>query len=466
MSSTFVGLSTALNSLMAQRTALTVTGQNIANVNTVGYTRQRAELTAIGPANHVGLNNGTTIEHVGSGVTVSRITRLADDFIDSRQRDASAGLEMATAQNAALTEVETTINAASKTGIASSLTDFWKSWHGVAIDPSSQPARQTVIASGAALVNQLQTGRRTLETAYTAGRTQVDALTSEVNTAASSMAQLNKQIRLATATGVDTNDLMDQRDSQALKLASLTGATATTNTDGTMDMTLSGVKIVDGLSSGRLTATGGQTLDDAGSLSLSITAGAPPVTTPAGVLSGKIGGTVDALTRVYPNAAAGYEDVAATLAKDVNDLQATAQDPSGAPAPAFFSGSTLATLTVSATAATLGAGKQTGGSSFNNKVADATALLAKSTTGADAKWSALAASNGIDVRSSNSALAVQTTIAGQADASRSSQSGVSLDEEMANMLMFQRGYEGAARVLTSVDSMLDTLINRTGLVGR
>lgn len=466
MSSTFVGLSTALNALMAQRTALTVTGQNIANVNTAGYTRQRAELTPIGPASRVGLNNGTTIEHVGSGVTVSKITRLADDFIDSRQRDAHAALEFTASQNAALTSVETTIGEPSTTGIAQKLTDFWNTWHGVAADPSSTSARQTLVSNGSALVNLLQTGRRSLESAHTAARTQLDALTSEVNTAAASLAELNRQIRLAGATGVASNELLDQRDQQAMALASLTGATASAQGDGTMDVTLSGVKIVDGLNAGRLTATGGRTLDDAAGLTLSLTAGTPPVTTPATIASGRMGGTIDALTRVYPDAAAGYEDVAATLVSGVNDLQATAQDAKGDPSPPFFSGTTVATLTVSTTADRVGAAPRTGAASYNGSVADATAQLARSTSGADARWSALAATTGIKVRSSTNALEVQTIIGSQADSARSSQSGVSLDEEMANMLTFQRGYEGAARVLTAVDSMLDTLINRTGMVGR
>ncbi len=466
MSSTFVGLSTALNALMSQRAALTVTGQNIANVNTVGYTRQRAELAAIGPVSGAGMNSGTVIDQVGSGVTVTGFTRLADDFVDARQRDARAGLEQTAAQNTALTQVETTINEPSTTGVAASLTAFWSTWHGVASDPTSNTARQTLVSSGSALVNLLQTGHRSLESAHTAARTQLDALTSEANTAAASVAELNRQIRLANATGTASNELLDQRDQQALALASLTGATSSPRADGTIDVTLSGVKLVDGLTAGRLTATGGRSLGDAGSLAVSITAGTPPVTTPATIASGKMGGTIDALTRIYPDASAGYEDVAATLVKDVNDLQAQAQNVKGDPAPPFFSGTSIATLAVSTTAERVGTGARTGSASTNNSMADATAQLALSTTGADSRWSALAATTGIKVRSSTNALEVQTIIGSQADAARSSQSGVSLDEEMANMLTFQRGYEGAARVLTAVDSMLDTLINRTGLVGR
>lgn len=92
--------------------------------------------------------------------------------------------------------------------------------------------------------------------------------------------------------------------------------------------------------------------------------------------------------------------------------------------------------------------------------------LATSTSGADATWSAFVAATGVMSSSARNQVDVQAAISQQADGARASTSGVSLDEEMANMLMYQRAYEGAGRMMTAVDQMLDTLINRTGLVGR
>src|SRR3954470_23331471 len=106
MSSTFSGLSTALNALMSQRAALTVTGQNIANANTVGYSRQRAELAAVVSTTKAGMTSGTAIGNNGGGVTVSTIRRLADSFVDARQRDAHSTAAYATAQSVALDQVE------------------------------------------------------------------------------------------------------------------------------------------------------------------------------------------------------------------------------------------------------------------------------------------------------------------------------------------------------------------------
>src|SRR6478735_329381 len=102
MSSTFSGLSTALNALMSQRAALTVTGQNIANANTVGYSRQRAELASVLSSTKSGMMSGTAIGANGGGVTVSSIRRLADAFVDARMRDANAQTAYATAQTSAL----------------------------------------------------------------------------------------------------------------------------------------------------------------------------------------------------------------------------------------------------------------------------------------------------------------------------------------------------------------------------
>jgi flagellar hook-associated protein 1 FlgK len=99
-------------------------------------------------------------------------------------------------------------------------------------------------------------------------------------------------------------------------------------------------------------------------------------------------------------------------------------------------------------------------------MADQIAQLGGKPGGADVTWRSYVAQVGVDAQAATRRVALQDNVAKQADAARDSVSGVSVDEEMTNLLMFQRAYEGAARVMTTVDQTLDTLINRTGLVGR
>ena len=102
----------------------------------------------------------------------------------------------------------------------------------------------------------------------------------------------------------------------------------------------------------------------------------------------------------------------------------------------------------------------------NNDIADQLTDLSTSNTGADQAYRAMVGQLGVAAQSSGRRSEIQDSVTQQVDTTRQAESGVNLDEEMTHMLTYQRGYEAASRVLTTVDSMLDQLINRTGLVGR
>ncbi len=201
MSSTFSGLSTALNALMAQRAGLTTTGQNIANANTVGYSRQRAELAALGTPSQVGFNASALVDRVGSGVTVDSLRRLADVFVDARQRDAHANASYTQAQATAFSQIEDIVGEPSDTGLSKDLAAFWSSWQDLANAPDSIPARQAVMSNATSVAGTLRRGRDALDAAYTDTRSQLDTLATEVNTTAQGVAALNDKIRIAGASG-------------------------------------------------------------------------------------------------------------------------------------------------------------------------------------------------------------------------------------------------------------------------
>jgi flagellar hook-associated protein 1 FlgK len=103
--------------------------------------------------------------------------------------------------------------------------------------------------------------------------------------------------------------------------------------------------------------------------------------------------------------------------------------------------------------------------SGDNQMADAIHQLRLSSTGADASYRKMIVGLGVDASSATSRLTAQSVISDQVDSSRESVSGVSIDEEMTNMLAFQHGYQAAGRLVTAIDEMLDQLINHTGRVG-
>ncbi len=464
MSSTFTGITTALNALMSQRRALDVTGQNIANQATPGYSRQRAELSAVTGAGGAALYS--RIEAPGWGSQVTSVTRIVDGFVDSRQRDAHAGAGTATEQLAALTGVERLANEPSDTGLAKQLSQFWNAWDVVGNHPDDEGARSALISQAGTLTDTLRTGRTSLDAQFSSSRAQLGALTTQVNAVAASVATLNQQIRVGTATGQQVNELSDQRDQLVLQLSELTGATTASHDDGTLDVVVGGRALVHGDKAESLGVTGGFGVDTVGT-------DPPRLTwadgTLAPIMSGRTAGLIGALRTTYPNAAAGYDAVAASLAQSVNALHQTGTDLDGAPAGAFFTGTDARTIGLApALQTTSGFRKVAAGATtaLDNSVADAIAQLRSSTTGPDAAWRSTIAQLGVQTQTAQRRSDIQDVVSRQADAARDSTSGVSVDEEMTNMLTFQRGYEGAARVLTTVDQMLDTLINRTGLVGR
>jgi flagellar hook-associated protein 1 FlgK len=466
MTSTFSGISTALNALMAQRTAVNVTGQNIANANTTGYTRQRAELTAI---ERVGLpGQYGSRDQVGWGVNVTSVQRLNDSFVDARQRDARSSAAYADSQAAALGQVESILGEPSDTGLSSQLDAFWSSWQAVSTAPDNVAARQGVLSKATTLASSLQQGRGSVERAFTDERTRLGTLVDQVNTAADGVAALNDRIRISKVNGNPANELADQRDQLVLQLSQLTGARVFANDDGSVNVTVGGSSIVTGITASHLAVSGGSTVDTLDSQPLRLSW---PTGSSATIASGAVAGSVDALTNVYRTAVQGYDTVAGSLIDGVNALHRSGQDRGGSPGGDFFTvpatpGQEAKTIAVAISdPLRVAAAAQTGAATLDGSVADDIAQL-RTTGGADAAWGSMVADTGVRSRQAQDRSTVQTSIAAQADGARDSASGVSIDEEMTNMLMYQRAYEGAARVMNAVDEMLDTLVNRLGTVGR
>jgi flagellar hook-associated protein 1 len=464
MTSTFSGITTALNALMAHRQSIDVAGQNVANANTVGYTRQRADLTAVSATGHGGLF--TKIDAPGWGVEVTSVTRIVDGFVDSRQRDAHAANAYADAVQGAWTGIEQIVNEPSTTGISAQLSDFWASWHDVVNHPDDAATRSQLLSQAGTLVDTITTSRSAVDAQFTSSRDQLKAVAQEINGTARSVAELNDRIRTAQATGSQVNELADQRDQLVLHLSRLTGATARANDDGTIDVLLGGSMLVSGDRSTAVQVAGANNVDNVaggkGPVHLQFTDGRSAIVT-----SGQAGGLLNAMNSAYPSAAAGLDKVATTLANKVNALHRTGKGLDDAVSRNFFTATDARDLKVAIiNPRDVAAAASPGGGAFDATLADNIAQLADASDGADVTWRAYVAQVGVDAQAATRRVTLQESVTRQADAARDSVSGVSVDEEMANLLMFQRAYEGAARVMTTVDQTLDTLINRTGLVGR
>jgi len=437
---TLQGLQTALSGLIAEQTALDTTGNNIANANTEGYSRETALLEPNAPLDITALSTLTGDgAQLGTGVTVANITRIRNDYLDSQYRAQNSALSGASTQAEVLEQAQAAFNEPSSTSIAAQLSNFWTAWNNLANAPTSEEAKQAVVSAGEQLTStfhQLSDELSAISGQVEAQYQELTGAGGEVEDYADQIAQLNTQIKLSEEAGQQPNEMLDERDELLDKLSALANITVSEQPDhmDTVSFGDAAKPLVEGSTVNwpqALTETAGGKL---GAL-LSLTG-------PKGALTGL---------------QTGLDGVAEALASSVNEpLEAL-----NPPANAFFAGTTAATLAVAVASAEV----QASGSDAPGGNEVALTIAALRGGAAESDYATLVVKLGSDVRGAESEEGnLQSTVTAIND-QRQSVSGVSLDEEMTNLISFQRGYQASARTLTAMDEMLETLIEHTGTSG-
>jgi flagellar hook-associated protein 1 FlgK len=449
VSGTFSSLSTALSALHFNRVAMDVHGSNVANVGTEGYTRRRVVGESVGGPAVPAL--WSRYDGEATGVRVGSVDRMVDPLLDARARTEHGEQFLLDGRAEVLARLESGLGEPGDNGVAAALTGYWSAWHDVANNPGDDAARSQLLARAEALTGALGSQARLVTTEWSDQRVKLDTLATEINTIAADLAKLNDTIRIGKASATEVGTLEDRRDQMTLRLAELTGAVSTTAADGTVEVRVGGAVLVSGNTAGALQVGGGTALGDPVSLSV----GGSRVT----VTAGSVGAVTSILDRSLPDYLGRLDAFAKSLSDTVNAQHVRGYDRDGATGTAFFSGTTAATLRVALTDPDQVAASSVPGT-LDNSNADAIAELAT----VDEAYRRLITDFGAEVASAARVSANQRVLTNQVDGAREALSGIDLDEEMVQMLAHQRAYEAAARVLTTVDSVLDTLINRTGLV--
>ncbi|MDJ0338905.1 flagellar hook-associated protein FlgK [Cryobacterium sp. PH31-O1] len=478
--STFGGLNTAYTGLVAARQGLNVVGQNIANANTDGYTRQRITTSALGATAPTGIF--TQGARVGEGVAMDGIARLASAQLDARVRATASTAGYTAVRANALASVEDSFNEPGENGISAKLDKFWAGWQAVANGTDTAAPAALLLGTAGELLTQISEGYQAVSDEWSSVRSDLNNMVSELNGAATQVAALNVQIRQSLATGGTANELLDQRSTLTTTIAALTGATVTEQADGTVNVLVGGNPLVSGGTSHQVSVEGSRVMQDNQPVTLVwADTGRTPVTMDSGEMGGALsllapanGGSGGALAEV----AASYNSFASDLATKVNAIYATGATESSGGANVFFTISDLAPAAqglsiVPQTSAEVIVRAQDAGA-YDGSIADAIAQLgagfAVDANGAivspSTVWSDLVTKTGVLTQTELQSAALASSTASGAANQQLANSSVDLDEENVNLLMFQHAYQGAARMMTAVDEMLDTLINRTGLVGR
>lgn len=227
MGSTFFGLETAKRGMYAQQGALYVTGHNISNANTPGYSRQRVNFQQTTPFASPGMNRPGGAGQFGTGVESGSIQRIRDNFADVQFRTQNNSVGYYGSQYEALTKMEEIMNEPSDSGLHSVMEKFWNSLQTLATHPENSGARDVVVKNGEMVADTFNYYMNSLTRVNNDLGNQIDVKTQEINETLDSIYKLNKQISEVEPHGYLPNDLYDARDALVDKLSGMVNINVT-----------------------------------------------------------------------------------------------------------------------------------------------------------------------------------------------------------------------------------------------
>jgi flagellar hook-associated protein 1 FlgK len=450
-------LLTSRDALTSNQTAIDVTSGNVANVNTPGYSRQRADLISIG-----NINSGASAQ---IGVTVSRIERLYDRFIESQIIDQQQNSGYSDTLLQGLQNIEVMIDDTQGGGISDQLSKFWSSWENLSKNPGGIVERNALLSAAENLTGSLASYKRNL-----------DAITSDViRSTADTVTQINEKIheikdwntRIIETPGDkgDKNDILDKRTQALKELGALINITPFENTNGTVSVYLSNGEP---LLQGTLEQTLRVVPNADGQCDIYSTFGSEETINDI-LTGGKLGALIELQDRIIPEYIGYIETFTESLADRVNELHRNGFDTYHNTGLDFFeipdadnsAGTIRVNTAIAADVNRIAASTSVTGNGENASIIGAVQneLLMNSQTSSLSSF--LAATVGqigqqVSIAKTNSDR--QAVIANHLDNQRESVSGVSIDEEMIRLIKYQMGYNAAGKLVSVVDEMLDTLM--------
>lgn len=444
------------SALRAFQTQLDVTGDNISNAETVGYNRRTVKLNEAASSS---VTVGNTVS-VGNGVNVAAVSRVRDMFLAARRTEAGSKLGRGQESLAGLSKIQSAMAEPGDNGISSAYDAFNNAWSALSASPGDASAKADVQRAGQALAGRISTYAKDLNAQGADNYTRTNEILSDIDKQAANIADLNKQIAEAQARGGTPNDLMDKRDQAVEDLSSMADVTVSRGIGG-YDVSLNGFRLVDVSGSNPIASkydmSTGRIVD--GNTSFPVN-------------GGTLAGAHD--TALAINSTMGRLDTfAETLRTEVNGLFANGTTAAGVTGKPFFAEPTPPSTTMGAIGLRLDdaiaadpnniASGTSGLSGDGTLAAQLSGLRDKKVAGLGnvtmgSFYSTLVSDVGRQTAAAKDTVDTQQAVTDQIDAQISETSGVSMDDEMANLLRFQRAYQAAAKALSTFDSVTETLI--------
>lgn len=482
-----VGLYASVRGLLTAQRAVDVASHNISNADTEGYSRQRTEQSAGAPMGY------SPYGQVGTGVQIDAIRRIRDGLLDRQVRQEASPLGEATARAEAIGQIEDTLGEPGDGALSTKLAAYYDAWNKLSTNPENYNLRISLRNEAVELATTFNRLYSDLQGLRQDLNDRIDTQIDDINSKAAQIAQLNFQIGATIAAGQNPNDLKDQQDLLIEQLASMVKIQAVEEgSSGMTNVYVAGDPLVTRTDAFSLNLAPINPLTDTSVIMYS------PTGQPANITGGALKGMLDirnntlaVLAPATPGTTGGlvYElnQLAAQLIADTNALHTQGFGLDGTTTLNFFNGTDAGDIVVNQSITNLANGLDfiaaaandpgtLAGGPGDNGMAQLIAQRRQALTMGgftppapaapvppnatfENHWKAQLTSIAVMGQAANRTVTTQETVLASVKDRRDQISAVSTDEEMANVIRFQKAYAASAKMISTIDEMLDTLIN-------
>ncbi len=459
--STFSGLEIGNRALHAHQKALEVTSHNLSNAGTPGYSRQIVDISATDPYTYPSFVGGKVSGQIGTGVEIKAVLRVRDALIDEQIRKENGLLGHWEGMRDTLNQMEMILNEPSDAGLRDSMDQFWISLEELSTHPQEEATRSAVRQQAITFTEQINHSYEQLNELRGNLNEQVKTQVSDINKYTSQIAELNDQIVKVLSMGEHPNDLLDQRDDLQEKLSKIVNVTSFVDKVGQLNLSIGGRALVVAANHYELSTERND--EDYGMVKILWGETAIQIEPTSGILKGLFNVRDQSLPELMNN----LDVYSQSIVEQMNEVHAQGYGLDGSTGNDFFTGTNAQNISVSETVL----------SDLNKIAASATGAPGNGETAlelANLKQQKLLVGNGANMGDFIGSLVAklgiesgvaktkcdnQTLLINHLNSRRESISGVSIDEELTNMMKYQHGYNAAAKVITTVDEMLEVVIN-------
>ncbi len=418
-------LHSAKSGMTVSQLSIQTTSHNINNMNTPGYSRQRVEQSAKSAYSYPGYNSSMGAGQLGTGVEASDIIRIRNTFSDFQYRSESHNYGEIGIKYEHYTNMETIFNEPSETGISASINNFFTSWHELSKNPNDNGSKDIVIQNSKYLANNISQAVKKLENLGEQAEKKLGEDVTSINSMLNQLRDLEKHIKIVEGSGKSPNDLLDEKDRILDELS--------------FKMNIQNEDVKSLLK---------DKIENGGDVTVAELKAIPNI-------SGEVKGSLDMIDKIKEYIG-DIKELAEGISTSVNDtlkIDLFEYDASGNPIlklkDDILDGTTDLKITTDV-------------AQEMYKLKDKKVTIGGEDTTIDKFYNNIIQKLGNETQEIRRNEKNQGKILKEIDNTRSNVSGVSLDEEMISLIQFQHAYNASAKVVSTIDSLLDVVIN--GLV--